>query len=470
MSRSSVAAVVADGVARAGVPRVFASPGALVAIGDAAIARGLAVVQTAGATAAGVMAAITAELVDAPGVALVSFAGGLAPVLDGAAHATRDRAAVIVISEGVADSRLLEPVVKATVVADPASAGHSVAHAAQLCMADPRGAVHLVVPAGVAEAPALPVVTACRRAPVPAPAADALDALADSIARAARPVLVAGLETGPDDAKWLRALAESVPAPVLTTPKGKGALPDPHPLVLGLLAAEHPLLAQSDLLIVVGVDPVEVSPGVWPAGVPLARVGRAPGNGVVGEIALVIEELAPRLRGRARADWDVAALDRLKRGLGAAAAGAGLARRRVVEIARELTPAGTRLALDMPLAAAWQSVAPRECLVPNGVATLGFALPAALAAAMAQDDARVVAIGAAAGFAAMAGEWPTAARLGAPVVAVGLNQGGATDVTTAAGAAGVAIATAGDEASFRSAFERAWRAGTPMLVDAHVSR
>src|SRR5207249_1359124 len=278
MTRSSVAAVVADGVARAGVPRVFASPGASVPIGDAAIARGLAVVETAGATAAGVMAAVTAELVDAPGVALVSFAGGIAPVLDGAAHATRDRAAVIVISDGAADSRLLEPVVKATVVADPASAGHWIAHAAQLCMADPRGAVHLVVPAGVAEAPALPVVTACRRAPVPAPAADALDALADSIARAARPVLVAGLETGPDDAKWLRALAESVPAPVLTTPKGKGALPDPHPLVLGLLAAEHPLLAQSDLLIVVGVDPVEVSPGVWPAGVPLAPVGRAPGG------------------------------------------------------------------------------------------------------------------------------------------------------------------------------------------------
>src|SRR5439155_971998 len=82
--------------------------------------------------------------------------------------------------------------------------------------------------------------------------------------------------------------------------------------------------------------------------------------------------------------------------------------------ARELTTAGTRLALDVPLAAAWQSVAPRECLVPNGVATLGFALPAALAAAMAHDDARVVAIGAAAGFAAVAGEWPTAARLGPP--------------------------------------------------------
>src|SRR2546421_413641 len=128
----------------------------------------------------------------------------------------------------------------------------------------------------------------------PAPPASALDALADSIVRAGKPVIVAGLETGADDAKWLRALAESVPAPVLTTPKGKGALPDPHPLALGLLAAGHPLLAQSDLLVVVGVDPVEVSPGVWPAGVSTVRVGRAPhDDAVIGEIALVIEELAP---------------------------------------------------------------------------------------------------------------------------------------------------------------------------------
>ncbi|PYN22211.1 MAG: hypothetical protein DMD76_20055, partial [Candidatus Rokuibacteriota bacterium] len=130
MSRSTVAAVVADGLARAGASRVFAAPGASPVVVDAARRRGLAVVQTAGATAAGVMAAVTAELVDAPGVALVSFAGGLAPVVDGAAHATRDRAAVIVISDGAADSRLLEPVVKATVVADPASAGHWIAHAA----------------------------------------------------------------------------------------------------------------------------------------------------------------------------------------------------------------------------------------------------------------------------------------------------------------------------------------------------
>jgi acetolactate synthase-1/2/3 large subunit len=190
---------------------------------------------------------------------------------------------------------------------------------------------------------------------------------------------------------------------------------------------------------------------------------------VTGDIALVIEELAPRLRDRARADWDVAALDRIKRALTARSV-AGLTRRRVVEAVREMTPAGTVLTLDVPLAHAWQSVAPRECLVPNGVATPGFALPAAVAAALARDDRRVVAVGAASGFAAMAAEWKTALRTGAPVVALALNHDGATELTAEAGAAGVAIFTATDEPSLRAVFDRAWRGIAPALVDVHVSR
>ena len=462
VSRSSVAAVIADALARADVSRVFAAAGAERALIDAARNRGLAVVETAGATAACIMAAVTAELGDAPGVALVSLGAGLAPIVDGAAHASRDRAGIVVISDGGGDARLLEPVVKASVSVEPAAA-------AQAAMAHPRGAVHLALGAGVAAAPALPVATTVRRAAAAAPASEALDAVADAIARASRPVLVVGLEVAADDAKWVRALAESLPAPVLTTPKGKGALPDPHPLALGLLAADHALLAQSDLLISLGVDSVELTPRAWPAGVAIVRIARGPQeHAVVADIALVLEELAPRLRGRMRADWDVAALDRLKRAHTASAPRPGLARRRVVEIAREATPAGTILALDVPLADAWASVAPRECLVPNGAATLGFALPAAVAAALAREASRVIAIGAAAGFETMAGEWATAARLGVAIVAVALNQAGSSDVATAARAAGVQTLSAGDEAGLRVAFERAWRSKATALIDAHV--
>ena len=146
MSRSSVAAVIADALARADVSRVFAAAGAERALIDAARNRGLAVVETAGATAACIMAAVTAELGDAPGVALVSLSAGLAPIVDGAAHASRDRAGIVVISDGGGDARLLEPVLKASVSVEPAAAAHWIAHAAQV--GDRRSTPHVLVVLG----------------------------------------------------------------------------------------------------------------------------------------------------------------------------------------------------------------------------------------------------------------------------------------------------------------------------------
>jgi acetolactate synthase-1/2/3 large subunit len=480
MSRPTVAAVVADGLARAGARRLFAAPGAPASVMEAARTHGLTVVEAAGVTGACLMAAVTGELDGVPGAVVASLAGGVTGVIDGAAHATRDRAPVIIVSDGAAEPRLLEPVTKASLVVEAASAGHWIAHAAQLAMAAPRGAVHLAVRPEGATAPALPVAASCRPAPYPAAPAETLDALAAAIVGAARPLLVAGLEVGEDDARWLRALAETLPAPVLCTAKGKGALPDPHPLALGLLAADHPLAGRADLIVALGVDPVELGPGAWPAGVPIARVGHAPAAGdlersridVVADIGLVIEELAPRLRGRARADWDVAELDRVKRVLRAPAPAApGLARRRVVELAREATPAGTLATLDVPLAQAWQAVARRELLIPSGVATVGFALPAAVGAALAREGQRVVAIGAAAGYEAMAGELTTVARLGAPIIAIALNQAGAPPaLLDRARAAGLSAFAARDEAGFAAAFGRAWAGASPAFIDAAVTR
>jgi acetolactate synthase-1/2/3 large subunit len=289
-------------------------------------------------------------------------------------------------------------------------------------------------------------------------------------------VLVTGLEVAEADATWVRALAETLPAPVLCTAKGKGALPDPHPLALGLLTPGHPLAARADLVVALGVDAAELSPGAWPAAARAAHVGHRPCGPlyravveVVADIGLVIEELAPRLRGRARADWDVAELDRLKRALATPApAGARLARHRVAAIVREATPAGTLAALDVPLAAAWQAVAPRELLIPNGVATPGFALPAALAAALARDGRRVVAIGAVSGMVPPGGELATAVRLALPIVMIALDPDGIA--LEPARRAGVAAWQADDEAGLRAAFARAWSAGRPALVSARVGR
>ena len=444
-----VADVLADGIARAGAMRAFITPGAPRALAEAAERRGLVIVQAPDGAAACVLAAVTGELTDAPGVVLGALddVGALSP---GLTLAARDRAPLILLTDVHADLALLGPIVKASVVVAAADAGHWIAHAANLALTEPHGPVHVACAAAVAEGSALPVATACRPAPLPAPTAESLDALGARLA-ATKPVIVTGRECSGDDARWVRAFAESLPAPVLATPKGRGALPEPHPLSLGFLAAGHPLLAPADLALLVGVDASELPPGVLPPALPLARIGRAPWPAeprvvadVAGDIALVIEELAPRVKARAAADWDVAGLDRVKRALTAEAVATPAGR--LVGIAREATPAGTVATADVPLGLAWQAVAPRETLTPlGGHAPAGYAILAAVAAQLVDRERRVVAFTTPLGLAAGGDALALASALGLPIVVVVLRPDA-------------------DETSFARDFAAAFAAGRPTVV------
>src|SRR6185295_16168065 len=136
---------------------------------------------------------------------------------------------------------------------------------------------------------------------------------------------------------------------------------------------------------------------------------------VVGDIALAIEELAPRVKARAAADWDVAGLDRVKRALVAEAAATPAGR--LVRVAREATPAGTVATADVPLGLAWQAVAPRETLTPlGGHAPPGYAILAAIAAQLVDPARRVVAFTTPFGLAASGDALAMAERLGVPIV------------------------------------------------------
>ena len=200
------------------------------------------------------------------------------------------------------------------------------------------------------------------------------------IRRAKRPVVLVGLQCRGGDAKWLRAFCEALPAPVLATYKAKGALPDPHPLALGVFtggALEEPVVGRADLIITFGLDTVEMIPRRWSYEAPVLSLVRAPsaasaGGGsyftpaleLVGDLGLILEELAPRLRGH-HADWDVVEVDRLRRERQRALeiAVPGLAPHRIVQIAREYTPAGTIATVDagahmFQAAEYWQAVSP----------------------------------------------------------------------------------------------------------------
>ena len=198
-------------------------------------------------------------------------------------------------------------------------------------------------------------------------------------------------------------------------------------------------------------SPAELPPGVLPPALPLARIGRGPWPAeprlaaeVTGDIALVIEELAPRVKARAAADWDVAALDRVKRALVAEAAAAPAGR--LVRVAREATPAGTIATADVPLGLAWQTVAPRETLTPlGGHAPAGYAILAAIAAQLVGPARRVVAFTTPLGLAASGDALALAEALALPIVVV-------------------ALGAASDEDAFARDFARAFAAGRPAVV------
>jgi acetolactate synthase-1/2/3 large subunit len=382
------------------------------------------------------MAAVTGDLDEAPGLVMLD-AGDLArpPVRAALAHAGHQGAPLLVMTRpgpaatpSTADRPGAGPApVKAHLEVASGTAGATVAHAVRLVLAEPPGPVRLDLPPGGL---ALAVDGEHPLGPDAAPPPDraALDRAAGALAGAARPVLVIGRRCRSlDAAAWLRPLVETLPAPAFCTARARGVLPDPHPLAFGVAGtapAWPALLARADLVVLVGVDRHEGVPDL-PAAVPRLSLG-PPAGDVQGSVAAILEELAPGLRGRSRGDWDVAALDRLKRG-GAPAPGGALTAVRALRVVREVTPAGTLVAADPGVAAeavagGWQAVGPADILMAPAPGTT--AVGVAVAASLARPDAAVIAVTAGPDLAADPA-LDVARRRGTPIVVVWLGEGDA---------------------------------------------
>jgi acetolactate synthase I/II/III large subunit len=470
LTRQAVVDVVVDGMKRAGTPRLFGvATSPMNGLLDAARAGDLPVTLASNGTAACVMAAVTGDLVDAPGaVAIGEGAGFVGPLR------VPDGAPFVLITSG---HPAPIPGCKETLAVEPESAAHRIAHAVRLAMTEPRGAVHLDIPARVLEAAAVPVATSCRPDPLPYPDAGALDAAARAISDAARPLLLAGFHCRSDDAAtWLRALVEALPAPLLATAGAKGALPDPHPLMLGVLGVtdiEARLLKRADLVVALGLAAFEALPeSCWTArpslflGPATPPDGHTFGTRVLGAVGPIVEELAGRLRDKPRADWDVAELDRLRRE-NAGDAGNGLAAR-LVRLAREACPAGTIATVDAgarraAVTGAWHATAPREFLTSSAPEGTGFALPAAIAARLVHPDRRVVCFTDAA-LMATAHELETAVRLATPVVIVVFEDAAPGAVTRQLERYGVSLSVAENEPTFARALGEALGIAGPSLI------
>lgn len=430
----TIADLIVARLSAAGVRFLFGMPGggSNLDVIDAAGRAGLPFVLSHTETAAAIMAIAQSEVTLSPGACLATLGPGVASLVNGVACAYLDRAPLIVITDTypraaaecshqkLDHQELLRTVTKWTARIEPDSAGAIMSCALAAATEDPPGPVHLDLPADVSTAGvAAPARTVAR------PSGRVTRGDRDprrAIRAARRPLLVVGLGARREpDISIVRAVCDRG-VPALVTYKAKGVVPDEHPAFAGVFTngiVERSIVDQADFLIGVGLDPVEVLPRPWTAAAPIVYCGRwsVPGSHVpfaaqlIGDLATT-EEWLPR-----RTEWD---LDAVRRTVSANQAlvrteTAGLSPSAIVDAVLSSVGGGVRVTVDagahmLPVMLLWPVARPNDLLISNGLSTMGFALPAAIGAALVDPQRPVVAFTGDAGLLMCLAELRTAAR------------------------------------------------------------
>lgn len=459
----SVTEAMVERLARAGVRRMFGVPGGECNLDfiAAAQARGMDFVLTRTETSACIMACVTAELTGTPGVAMTTRGPGLAAATNGVAYADLDRAALLLIADGYEDSQayvshqridqgaILAPMLRAQSNlrdADPLEELERLLAAAQgqYDLGTPPGPAYLEVCGDLirGEALAAEVAPAATTRAEPDPAA--LDAARALLKRAKRPLILAGLQARQSSAwKALRGFVELTGIPVLTTYKAKGAMSERAPRGLGLYAggvAELPLMEKADLIVLFGNDPVEGPPQKWRYADatmieltehafehPLYQANVSVIGPIATSLSTIVDSAIPSA-------WTAEELAEAKDRLWTAArvfAGEGIAPAEVVQAAIDVLPADSRITIDagahmLPVLHMWQCDAPNMSLISRGSSTMQFALPAAIAASLADPGRTTIGFTGDGGLMMCLGELGTAVESGATPIIVCFNDSALT--------------------------------------------
>jgi acetolactate synthase-1/2/3 large subunit len=276
-----------------------------------------------------------------------------------------------------------------------------------------------------------------------------INAAAAAISKAKNPLIMVG--NGAIRAQASEALTEfatQLNIPVVNTFMGKGVIPYTHPLSLwavGLQQRDYVSCAfdQSDLVIAVGYDLIEYSPKRWnPEGtIPIIHIGTnhaeidssyIPLAEVVGDIADSLNEIRKRadrvgkktpvtagLRNEIRRDYEQYANDE----------GFPIKPQKLIYDLRQVMGSEDIVISDVGAHKMWMARhyhcdCPNTCLISNGFAAMGIAIPGAIAAKLVYPDRKVVAVTGDGGFMMNSQELETALRVGTPFVTLIFNDNG----------------------------------------------
>jgi len=238
--------------------------------------------------------------------------------------------------------------------------------------------------------------------------------------------------------------AEKLNVPIATTFMAKGVIPDTHPLALGAIGLQmcdyvNHVFVEADVVIAVGYDVVEYAPRSWNPTLDkrIVHVDMAPAEvdaayivdvGVVGDIASSLDALAQAATPHAvahGAQFRNMLHDELAQGR--CDSSFPLKPQRILADLRSALADDDIVISDVGAHKLWLArlfpcLQPNTCIISNGFAAMGIAIPGAVAAKLAQPNRRVVAVTGDGGFLMNSQELETAARLKAPIVVLVFND------------------------------------------------
>ncbi|HEX5828143.1 MAG TPA: acetolactate synthase large subunit [Candidatus Limnocylindrales bacterium] len=417
------------------------------------------------------MADVHGRLTGEPAVAMATLGPGATNLVTGIADAYLDRAPMVAITGQTGSDklhkeshqlvdipRMLDPVTKWTTRVGRADAiPETVARAFRLARLEKPGPTHIELPEDIAasEVDASLAPLASGRTYFPEPTDEAIGHAAELIASSSRPIVLAGngvLRRGAS--AELRAFARGLHVPVASTFMGKGAMDDRSHLSLmavGLQARDHVLSGfdRADLVVCVGYDLVEYGPSRWnPDGRKrIIHIDTQPSEvdssycpevelvgDIDGSLRRLLEMVEPLgIGGRTAAERHASRellvhadlRSQLLADLGAWEHDESpivKPQRAILELRRALAPHDIVVsdvgAHKIWVARLFQAYEPNTVIISNGFASMGIALPGAIAAALVHPDRRVVALCGDGGLLMNVQEMETAVRLRAKVTIV----------------------------------------------------
>ncbi|HIK18057.1 MAG TPA: acetolactate synthase large subunit [Leptolyngbyaceae cyanobacterium M33_DOE_097] len=409
------------------------------------------------------MADVYGRLTGKPGVCLSTLGPGATNLMTGVADANLDRAPLVAITGQVGTDRMhieshqyldlvamFAPVTKWNAqIVRPTNTPEIVRKAFKISQTEKPGAVHIDLPENIAAMPAPGAPLRIDAQEKTFASFHSIEKAAEAISKAEHPLILVGngaIRGHASDA--LTDLATKLNIPVANTFMGKGVIPYSHPLALlavGLQQRDYISCGfdRADLVICVGYDLIEYSPKKWnPEGkIPIVHINMTPAEvdssyiPVVEVIGDISDSLVEILRRADRAGKPTPYAAELRADIlndylqYAKDEGFPIKPQKLIYDLRQVMGPEDIVISDVGAHKMWMArhyhcERPNTCIISNGFAAMGIAIPGAIAAKLVHPERKVVAVTGDGGFMMNSQELETALRVGTPFVTIIFNDGG----------------------------------------------